>query len=559
MGDCSNHTNKDKKYTIKILLNKIEVDVPIFYNINMYKIFNKSFIEINDYKRCFQIAIYKLILKNNKNINIEMRDVEQIRIEELEKIAKHIIDSSKLLKELSKNKEFNDGDCFKKIYIMNKKIERDLKQTVLKTKNNIDLVNGCINNLSKVTNNSLQNTCFQNRGIINPSMTSIMRLSKTLSPSINMMNSITQFNGVNNSANGIIRHLNSYDNLNTRLVARSQRDFQPVKNRLIDIENDIQNIGLQMNTAFQSLHLQNFKYNNIMNNIITPQEAMIDSNIQGIKSSLMKSQVGNELLQFQLKGVKNFLNSVTKFNYGNKAISLDNLNKNILLRMRPFITEFNSIILSRYSITDNIISKAETMNSFGWWIISSLPLKITNEIDKNKDELNKDDVDDIICNYYSKDNFKKLNEITNKWNRLNYFNNKIDILEDSIDAHKTGKYSLSIPTLTPLIEGIIREFMQSRYGISRFKFPPVYNEFKNKITELNDFIATYVITCIDKLYCSFNPKNPNECSDFNRNKIFHGLANKYGSQANSLKVILFLDEIFEIILIIQGLELEEVI
>lgn len=567
MKDYFNNINEDEQDSIKILLHENKVNIPTFYNINMYKILDKSFNKTNDYKKSFESAIYELILKHNKNIDINVKDIEQIPIDNLEKIAKCIINSSKLSKELSEDNEFNNGDCFKKVYIMNKKIKQDLNQIALKTENNISVVHKSANKIPIATGGFLQNSYYRNlnahRGIINSSMTSIMKSSRALTPSTSIINNIARFSNVNNNMNGIIRQLNVYDSLNTRLAVKSQMNFQPSKNsfiyRLTDIQNNIQNVGSQMATAFQSLHLQSFKYDNMVNNIITPKEVMTNSNIQGIKSSLMKAQVGNELLQFQLKGINKFLNSVTKFTYSNKAIHLDNLNKNILLKIKPFITDFNSIILSRYSITDDIISKAETMNDFDWWIISSLPLKIINEIDKNKEKLSKDHVDGMICNYYSKDNFNKLDEIIKKWNKLHYFNNRSDILEDAVDAHRTGKYSLSIPTLTPLIEGIIRDFMQIKYGISNFKFPPVYNKFKNKIVELNDFIATYVITCIDKLYCSFNPQNPDECSDFNRNKIFHGLANKYGSQANSLKVILFLDEIFEIILSIQGLELEEAI
>ncbi|CDI48691.1 hypothetical protein OR62_03075 [Clostridium tetani] len=99
--------------------------------------------------------------------------------------------------------------------------------------------------------------------------------------------------------------------------------------------------------------------------------------------------------------------------------------------------------------------------------------------------------------------------------------------------------------------------MLNKYKMVNVRFYLIYNKFKNKVDELNNFIATYVIVCIDKLYCKFNPVNPSQVSDFSRHKISHGLATKYGSQANSLRAILFLDEIFEIISSIQSLDLKE--
>lgn len=53
-----------------------------------------------------------------------------------------------------------------------------------------------------------------------------------------------------------------------------------------------------------------------------------------------------------------------------------------------------------------------------------------------------------------------------------------------------------------------------------------------------------IITCIDSFYIRFNPAEPDEVQDFSRHKIFHGQALNYDNEINSLKLILYLDELF---------------
>jgi hypothetical protein len=60
-------------------------------------------------------------------------------------------------------------------------------------------------------------------------------------------------------------------------------------------------------------------------------------------------------------------------------------------------------------------------------------------------------------------------------------------------------------------------------------------------------MAVYVIQYIDKLFCNFDPENPNKVDDFSRHKLLHGFSLHYHSEVNSLKIILYLDEIYNII------------
>lgn len=85
-----------------------------------------------------------------------------------------------------------------------------------------------------------------------------------------------------------------------------------------------------MGLASQAVQSYSFKYDKIISNINTPREALITNNIQGIRSVLTEAQAGSRLLESQLKGIKQFLSSTTKFIYRDKLIHFDSLNENIL-------------------------------------------------------------------------------------------------------------------------------------------------------------------------------------------------------------------------------------
>ena len=49
---------------------------------------------------------------------------------------------------------------------------------------------------------------------------------------------------------------------------------------------------------------------------------------------------------------------------------------------------------------------------------------------------------------------------------------------------------------------------------------------------------------MDSFYIRFDPTSPEKVHDFSRHKIFHGQAFDYDNEVYSLKLILYLDELF---------------
>ncbi|RXI42131.1 hypothetical protein DP129_00525 [Clostridium tetani] len=167
-------------------------------------------------------------------------------------------------------------------------------------------------------------------------MKSLIGLSGQIAQKINTIDNITKFNldGIQNNMKQLAVASNVYRNIAVETTMQLQKKLEPLravsKCGLLDVQKKVQKIGLQMGLASQAVQSYSFKYDKIISNINTPREALITNNIQGIRSVLTEAQADSRLLESQLKGIKQFLSSTTKFIYRDKLIHFDSLNENIL-------------------------------------------------------------------------------------------------------------------------------------------------------------------------------------------------------------------------------------
>lgn len=274
---------------------------------------------------------------------------------------------------------------------------------------------------------------------------------------------------------------------------------------------------------------------------------MLDNKIQQYMKPILKSDELRKTVEFQQSQLTRILEESSKFYINDKLINLSSVTRTLEPSVNRILSDITEVKAIR-NIAEKRFEKAvNILKEFGWWGISSLSFKTYIEIEKQDDIVDVNEINKIICDFYSKDNFENLESLLLKWKENKYFNRVSEILEDAVEAHKNGKYTLSIPALMPNIEGIIRYFMSDKYGISKRSFAPIYKEFKDNVKGFEDIMAVYVIQYIDKLFCNFDPENPNEVDDFSRHKLLHGFSSHYHSEVNSLKIILYLDEIYNII------------
>lgn len=114
---------------------------------------------------------------------------------------------------------------------------------------------------------------------------------------------------------------------------------------------------------------------------------------------------------------------------------------------------------------------------------------------------------------------------------------RLPILKDAVEAHFTGKYSLSIPALFPQIEGFHREY--GHFAQKQDFSPALPKEIWNArlLPSLTDS-ATFFNAYLTNLFKGGQPADT-----FNRNPILHGMTASYASEDWSLTLILIVLEI----------------
>ncbi|MBM4242062.1 MAG: hypothetical protein FJ150_10475 [Euryarchaeota archaeon] len=191
----------------------------------------------------------------------------------------------------------------------------------------------------------------------------------------------------------------------------------------------------------------------------------------------------------------------------------------------------------------------------GWWFILSLPDDFFHvELQGLEDRITPKLLTKKIVEYFNKDECKELEDILNSWELESFSNNK-KIFQDALWAHKESKYTLTVPTLTIQVEGVIRSYLDyiSEHSIHPYK-EALKKRYEESISEnrgLESFIQKKNLEFLEKklenFYQSFEPSKPKNFDDLYRHPLFHGQYLNYHSIEISTKLFLFLDMLYWIL------------
>ena len=518
-----------------------ELEIPVYYSMDAASTYEKAFEETKNYRKAFCKMVLRII-RNSRNVvyqegefpALQLDDIESLSDNDLKKIGEEIIDSSDYLKRFDEEVTEEADDFFMNFYLIHKKEAEEYREQMKKIaeqmKSKLDFLDNYKNllpsielasRISRVTETvrfpSIDAAMYQNI-INNPAL---MELAATISK---MGSTIETYAKVINSP--------IYNNISNAIKIQSS-----IASSFAMIEA-VQNFYSEINAIRDILQPNNMEY---IRRALESQE-------------LMRKALNNNLQShIQILGVE--LNNILNFTYNNKLLNFVNVQQSIINNIKPFLLNIQTLFVSNANINESLKKKAKTMLQFGWWFIGSLSIEKINYIYRNRETLLQEDVDKIVCDFYKDNDYKELEEIIREWYGLEYFCKWGSKIDDAFYAHKLGKYSLCIPIWTFMIEGVIRDFLRDTYGISAKKFSYLYNNFKEKAKELDNFIVNYAFNCIDSFYVRFNPEEPDEVQDFSRHKIFHGQALNYDNEINSLRLILYLDELFYMISSLKSLNI----
>ncbi|NMB97456.1 MAG: hypothetical protein GYA02_12745 [Clostridiaceae bacterium] len=504
-----------------------QLEIPVFYSFKAAITYERAYEETKDYRKSFCIMILKMIDSNKSFVYkedefpiLELSDIDKLSNDDLIKIGNEVINSSEDLKKIKSEKSIKGDNFFEIFYAIHKTETEQYSEQIKKSLQKLELgykkqfstfleatkkMTGIIETIKPVKVNAIE--AYQN--IVGNSA-----LVETIAIASNIENSIGT-------------HINIINPIN-----------ESVSKSIYQMQSSLASISSMVNPAIQ----------NVYSSIDSISDILLPINMDYLQRIIETQESVKRSLNI------NFQNNIKIFTEGIKGIlgpelagfKINELQQNLINNITPFILSAQKTLIARKNINNNLTNRAKIMFRYEWWLIDSLPISIINYIYDNGDDLTKQDVDDIICEYYKNNEYSGLERILKSWNELPYYATRRKQIRDAFYAHKLGLYSLSIPVLGMMLEGVIRDFMSDTYSLTHYKFSPLYNGFKKKAKELDEFILKYTFNCIDLFYIRYNPQNPDEVDDFSRHKMFHGQAINYDSEVNSLKLILYLDELFQI-------------
>jgi hypothetical protein len=198
-------------------------------------------------------------------------------------------------------------------------------------------------------------------------------------------------------------------------------------------------------------------------------------------------------------------------------------------------------------------------------MVLSESVSLLEKLWEKPDEEVKKELDVAIPAYFRRDDHAPLSELVASW--CPRFEDRYQVFEDALWAHKHGRYTLSIPALAAQVEGIVRELVgdyeegprwRRRFldalGHNR-KNPPVPSNADDlpafmalpaheRLDIVEEVSRYFVLVRLQELFDKIKFSDPQSSSVVNRNVILHGVFKSYG-EAESLKLFFVLDLLHE--------------
>jgi hypothetical protein len=196
------------------------------------------------------------------------------------------------------------------------------------------------------------------------------------------------------------------------------------------------------------------------------------------------------------------------------------------------------------------------LQNIGLW---AAPALLPYPMSKIAKELEEGDIEDARTTFVAYCTSEYIEELSSKWWNVEEFKKRNKLIHEALDAHKEGRWQLSIHALLPQIEGIITDWIYTKLPekeipwrqeskTKRFRDlvlerPPTTFTYKRIVESAIDFIlGGPVLKTFKKWVEQINQAFPN------RHVVEHG---KYDeslfTEENSVKLFLLIDTLYHII------------
>ncbi len=192
----------------------------------------------------------------------------------------------------------------------------------------------------------------------------------------------------------------------------------------------------------------------------------------------------------------------------------------------------------------------EAFKAAGWPIAPSMPLKLRERVVTMHKQAKTRYISRTIMGYYQRNNHQHLIETIESWRSHPLFAPRMHILEDALQAHCRGLYTLSVPTLIPQIEGVLNGYVLANNLVAKLgNIQQVYKAVIDNVDAYgfsNWVIATtllYQLQTNTYFFTDFKSelRKSVDRRQVTRHTVSHGVALKYDRPIHSLMAFLLLD------------------
>lgn len=272
------------------------------------------------------------------------------------------------------------------------------------------------------------------------------------------------------------------------------------------------------------------------------------------------------------------------------------MKSNMIILIKRLFEKIEKADLSTKNIlrtTDEVFAeiirrRGKELISYGYPYPPNMTLGENSALSKALKDSREDskEIDVFMTDHFNQQRIQKMILEWNTMNIVNFNQKRLKILNEALDAHSKGMYFVAVPTFLSQIEGIIVDI----YGLNEKKKMKKYTNGSTKLTfsdqkklvkylldlhsnknnqrgyrnideerkhpmnAFNDLLNEYY----DRLLLTRFLHGQDGNDNLSRHGILHGANMDYGKQETSLKILLFIDLLFRVLieLDLEPLELE---
>jgi len=336
-----------------------------------------------------------------------------------------------------------------------------------------------------------------------------------------------------------------FDNLRQIIKPQFDKFYKSINKQHLESFKRLSNSLLVSQNIFEKYTLPKLTFSASNFSIPTIDEKFYD-NVLKISNNIVRvSEQTTSTFQNFVKSVEPFLKEADNFT---KHFSSNLAAINISFKDTVDIGIFENLIKGFKKQKDLV----DACKASGWPFAPSMPTELRGKIVQLYREGKGRYISRSIIAYYEKNDYQNLKMMVCSWENNDLFQPRMHILRDALEAHCSKKYTLSVPTLIPQIEGIMNDYVHSNGLI--VKLGKIKEVYEAAIGEEDEYglsgwvIASTVLYHLQNntyVYTKFEDeiRKPINSRQVSRHTVSHGISPNYNKKIHSLKAFLVLDAI----------------